>query len=177
MYVPLWTCLRAPFLHFAWTSFTVLGSSYGCKTCTFPLLFLTCAFKGEDFFLKFWYVVFLESFSSNYFVTEIVVHFWRLFMSLFHKYQTAELSSRPLSVNPSWSAMRAKHTLRDLSAAMPGTPALYPAGRKVSLAPTAPPSSPISPPRHLALVHVLVFNFIWNHPVILYHDKCHISVS
>ena len=85
MYVPLWTCLRAPFLHFAWTSFTVLGSSYGCKTCTFLLLFLTCAFKGEDFFLKFWYVVFLESFSSNYFVTEIVVHFggylWVYFIS------------------------------------------------------------------------------------------------
>ena len=39
------------------------------------LLFLICAFKGEDFFLKFWYVVFLESFSSNYFVTEMVVHF------------------------------------------------------------------------------------------------------
>ena len=43
--------------------------------CIFKLLFLMCAFKGENFFLRFWSVASLASFRSSYLVIQIVVRF------------------------------------------------------------------------------------------------------
>ena len=47
----------------------------GAKLVHFKLLFLMCAFKGENFFLRFWSVASLASFRSSYLVIQIVVRF------------------------------------------------------------------------------------------------------
>ena len=46
----------------------------GAKLVHLKPLFLMCAFKGENFFLRFWSVASLASFRSSDFVIQIVVH-------------------------------------------------------------------------------------------------------
>ena len=57
MYVPPRTYLRARFLHFACTWFTILGSSHRCKTCAFPASVSDLCIQGWRFLSQ----VFIQS--------------------------------------------------------------------------------------------------------------------
>ena len=75
MYVPFQTRLEACFLECVLASLVFSVPQMSSTLVQFEVLCLTRVFKGADFVLKFRYVVCLASFSSNYFVTHMVVHF------------------------------------------------------------------------------------------------------
>ena len=99
------------FLNFAWTSFSIFGSSYMCKACTFPV-------SASDLCIDRWRILYQELVTSIFSVIRVQLScnsyggsFWSFCRSLFQKSWTTELSIHLFSVNARLNAMGAKNGL------------------------------------------------------------------
>ena len=85
-------CMYCCFLNFAWTSFSIFGSSHMCKPCTFPV-------SASDLCIEGWRIVYQELVVSIFSVIPVRLScnlyggsFWSFCRSLFRKCWTTELS-------------------------------------------------------------------------------------
>ena len=99
------------FLNFAWSSFSIFGSSYMWKPCTFPV-------SASDLCIEGWRIVYQELVVSIFSVIPVRLScnlyggsFWSFCRSLFRKCWTTELSIRLFSVNTRLNALGAKNGL------------------------------------------------------------------
>ena len=99
------------FLNFAWTSFSIFGSSYMCKPCTFPV-------SASDLCIEGWRILYQELVISIFSVIRVKLSsnsyggsFWSFCRSLFRKCWTTELSIHLFSVNTRLKALVAKNGL------------------------------------------------------------------
>ena len=127
-------CMYCCFLNFAWTSFSIFGSYFLCKPCTFPV-------SASDLCMEGWRIVYQELVISIFSIIRVKLSsnsyggsFWSFCRSLFRKCWTTELSIRLFSVNARLNAMGAKKwTVYDVAAAMLVETCLK-SGQKASLA-------------------------------------------
>ena len=104
-------CMYCCFLNFAWSSFSIFGSSYMWKPCTFPV-------SASDLCIEGWRIVYQELVVSIFSVIRVKLSsnsyggsFWSFCRSLFRKCWTTELSIHLFSVNTRLNALGAKNGL------------------------------------------------------------------